>query len=291
MKRIVVCLLLSLLIGPRLQAQNAAKPELRTWKDATGQFSIEAVFVRVTGDQVVLQRTDKKELSIPLAKLSPADRQYVKTRLTPKPSGKKYISPALTAKVTWATGIIKSGRLPKKQITENSVYLDVPYRKQERLLCVPTCASMTLSYFKDPHVPRELKVLSRKQKYIPQKPFKDYTITLYKDLRVAMEQIGYSWKYINYKNTDEGFVAGITAIKENLQNKNPVLVDVAFESSHTFLIIGYDEAKELVYIRDSNIAKPGLRILSYQQLKSIWNGKGYGLDARPTLFTSRKPRK
>ena len=87
-KRLAILLLVALFVGSELQAQDAAKPELRTWKDSTGQFSIEATFVRVTGDQVVLQRTDKKEISLPLAKLSVADQQYVKARLTPAPSGK-----------------------------------------------------------------------------------------------------------------------------------------------------------------------------------------------------------
>ena len=81
MKRLLVCLpfvLLSVMpVGSQLQAQDAAKPSLRTWKDSTGQFSVEAVFVRVSGDQVVLQRKDKTEISVPLAKLSEADRKYV----------------------------------------------------------------------------------------------------------------------------------------------------------------------------------------------------------------------
>jgi hypothetical protein len=37
---------------------------------------------------VVLQGIDKKEISLPLAKLSVADQQYVRARLTPAPSGK-----------------------------------------------------------------------------------------------------------------------------------------------------------------------------------------------------------
>lgn len=50
---------------------------LRTWKDSSGQFSIEAVFVRVVGKQVVLRRGDKKEITLPVAKLSRSDQQYI----------------------------------------------------------------------------------------------------------------------------------------------------------------------------------------------------------------------
>ena len=61
----------------------------RTWKDSTGKFSIEAVFVRVVGKQVVLQRADnKKEITLPLAKLSLADQQYVRKLIpsVPRPA-------------------------------------------------------------------------------------------------------------------------------------------------------------------------------------------------------------
>ena len=82
-KKLAILLLAVLFVGSQLQAQDVAKPALRTWKDSTGQFSIQAAFVRVNGDNVVLQGIDKKEISLPLAKLSATDQQYVKARLTP----------------------------------------------------------------------------------------------------------------------------------------------------------------------------------------------------------------
>jgi hypothetical protein len=72
-----------------------SKPGLRTWKDLTGQFSFQATFVRVNGDLVVLQGIDKKEISLPLAKLSAADQQYVKSRLTSDASAKTSLPPSL----------------------------------------------------------------------------------------------------------------------------------------------------------------------------------------------------
>jgi hypothetical protein len=75
MKRQFICLLLMmgciLLVSFELQAQGALGGELRVWKDSTGQFSIEAVFVRFADDQVVLLRNDnKKEITFSLAKLT-----------------------------------------------------------------------------------------------------------------------------------------------------------------------------------------------------------------------------
>ena len=59
----------------------AQGPEpLRTWKDVTGSFTIQATFVKLTGDLVVLERPGKPEVSLPLAQLSAADQQYVRAR-------------------------------------------------------------------------------------------------------------------------------------------------------------------------------------------------------------------
>jgi hypothetical protein len=66
-------------------------------------------------------------------------------------------------------------------------------------------------------------------------------------------------------------------------------VDVALYRSHTFVIVGYDREQDQVFIRDPNLRAPGLRVLTLTQLEPIWNGRSYGVDARPALFTRRKP--
>ena len=98
-KRLAILLIAVLFVGSQLQAQDTDKPALRTWKDSTGQFSIRATFVRVSGDNVVLQDIDKKELSLPLAKLSAADQQYVKARLTSDSSASKTITNTIGMKL------------------------------------------------------------------------------------------------------------------------------------------------------------------------------------------------
>jgi sulfatase modifying factor 1 len=98
-KTFAILLLAVLFVGSALQAQDVAKPELRTWKDSTGQFRIQATFVRVNGDLVVLQGIDKKEISLPLAKLSAADQQYVKARLTSVSNATKTITNTIGMKL------------------------------------------------------------------------------------------------------------------------------------------------------------------------------------------------
>jgi hypothetical protein len=71
-------LILSTLLTCPLFAQT---PEpVRTWKDITGSFSIQATFVKLAGDLVVLEPSGKPELSLPLAQLSTIDQQYVRKR-------------------------------------------------------------------------------------------------------------------------------------------------------------------------------------------------------------------
>ncbi len=75
-------LLLACIVGlliPQTASCQDAEP-LRTWKDSTGSFSIQATFLKLSGDLVVLQRPDKQELSLPLSKLSKPDQQYARQR-------------------------------------------------------------------------------------------------------------------------------------------------------------------------------------------------------------------
>jgi len=52
----------------------------RTWTDATGKFSVTAELVEVRGDKVVLQRQNGKQVTVPVAKLSVEDRQFLTQR-------------------------------------------------------------------------------------------------------------------------------------------------------------------------------------------------------------------
>lgn len=71
----------------------------RTWRDAAGKFSIEAKLIDVQNDTVVrLQKTTGDTINVPLAKLSDADREYIKSRATsnsakPSDSDNPFASP------------------------------------------------------------------------------------------------------------------------------------------------------------------------------------------------------
>ncbi len=56
---------------------SAAAEEIRAWTDITGKYKIKAKFVGLSEGKVTLEREDGTELTIPLEKLSEADRKVV----------------------------------------------------------------------------------------------------------------------------------------------------------------------------------------------------------------------
>ncbi|MCA9119511.1 MAG: hypothetical protein H6822_11120 [Planctomycetaceae bacterium] len=48
-----------------------------TWWDATGKFTVEAIYLGLADGTVMLKRSDGRELSVPLDKLSELDREHV----------------------------------------------------------------------------------------------------------------------------------------------------------------------------------------------------------------------
>jgi hypothetical protein len=61
--------------------QTVAKATSRTWKDTTGKFSIEATFVSKNATSITLKKTDGKEVTLPIAKLSKEDQAWIKESL------------------------------------------------------------------------------------------------------------------------------------------------------------------------------------------------------------------
>jgi hypothetical protein len=63
---------------PLAQPAEIRSPlEFRTWRDATGSFSVEAKFLGIEADAAHLQKKNGDVIKVPVAKLSQADRDYV----------------------------------------------------------------------------------------------------------------------------------------------------------------------------------------------------------------------
>jgi hypothetical protein len=64
---------------PRKKSAAAAQ-QIRTWRDATGQHSIDAEYRGMTGTIVSLKKRDGTILKVPLERLSDEDQEWIKRR-------------------------------------------------------------------------------------------------------------------------------------------------------------------------------------------------------------------
>ena len=53
----------------------------RKWTDVTGSFSVEAELVAVKAGYALLKRADGSEVSVPILKLSAADRAFIRKKM------------------------------------------------------------------------------------------------------------------------------------------------------------------------------------------------------------------
>lgn len=71
--------------------------EERTWTDATGKFSVTAELEEVRGNKVLLRRQDGKQITVPLAKLSAEDQQFLTQHTAENPFQERQSLPVLKA--------------------------------------------------------------------------------------------------------------------------------------------------------------------------------------------------
>lgn len=70
----------SLLSAVCVATLSIATVEAREWTDASGRYRVEADLIAHSETEVVLQRSDGHLVAVPLAQLSEADEQYVKSK-------------------------------------------------------------------------------------------------------------------------------------------------------------------------------------------------------------------
>jgi len=68
-------------MAPRwLQVGHQQTSPVRTWSDSTGQFTIQAKLIGAANGEVRLKRPDGTAISVPLERLSDADKEFVETQ-------------------------------------------------------------------------------------------------------------------------------------------------------------------------------------------------------------------
>jgi uncharacterized protein YvpB len=154
-------------------------------------------------------------------------------------------------------------------IKAEGYYCDIQHIRQLPNLCVAASAQMVLAYYGKNIDQKDIK---RKADGVM---YKDndkrmFNTTLFTELIRGLKYFKINWEQKVY-GINNG-KSGLNFIINELKNKKPVLIDV---NGHTIVVNGYYEKKKLFIITDPNIESPGIRIISYLDLRRIWNSKGY----------------
>jgi hypothetical protein len=76
--RIILAMIVLFLAAPSQAQIVVTKPEERLWTDNTGKHQVKAKLLEIQTREIRLKRTDdQRELTMPIAKLSPADVKYI----------------------------------------------------------------------------------------------------------------------------------------------------------------------------------------------------------------------
>jgi outer membrane protein assembly factor BamB len=96
MKRLLLLMGLAVSGWALVTSFDLATAEERTWRDASGQYSVDAEFQGLAEGQVSLRKTTGEVIQIPLKKLSEADRRWVarnrRKSVAATPSGAQLVS-------------------------------------------------------------------------------------------------------------------------------------------------------------------------------------------------------
>ena len=120
-------LLLALLASP-VATRAAETATTRTWTDVSGKFSREAEFVKLEDGKVVLRAAGGKETSIPLEKLSPQDREWVREHTAGPAAAVEDGTPTVVGRVVFRG---------YKAINDDMVGLSKALRQQPLAVAVP----------------------------------------------------------------------------------------------------------------------------------------------------------
>jgi len=157
------------------------------------------------------------------------------------------------------------------RIKEESVSCELNHIRQGNNLCVCASAEMVLAYYGQNIDQKEIKRLAE-GKNLKDNDKSLYTATLFVELVRGLKKKGINWQTKSYEMNN--FNGGLKFIIAQIKCKNPVLVDTTLYGGHTVVISGYDEKAKKIIITDPNIESPGIRILSEEEFRKIWNSKG-----------------
>ena len=168
-------------------------------------------------------------------------------------------------------------------------FLPVPHLDQGWNLCGITATAVVLRYQGRPADPRTIK------RNAPNSPFG--TGTAWDKINLSLKKLyGFTWDLKTFPFDAKGAEEGLTLIRKELDEGNPVLIDVrgadAKGGAHTVTVVGYDRDTDSVYIQDTARFAPGVITMPKTEFIQRWNSQGFITNAtgevlRPLLLTGR----
>jgi ABC-type bacteriocin/lantibiotic exporter with double-glycine peptidase domain len=178
---------------------------------------------------------------------------------------------AAPAKIDLYQGLVPFDEVPAPVQSNDRVILAVPQRSQlMEPWCVTASVSMVLAYYGRDLSPAQVKQVAEDWKH---PALRNVWVTSWLDMQEGLKRIGEDWEIRTYPKTRAGFSKGMREIKRSLRRGRPVLIDVDLLTGHTFVVAGYDDRKEVVYIRDPLLKDGRMRVLSYATLLQDWHNR------------------
>jgi tetratricopeptide (TPR) repeat protein len=173
-------------------------------------------------------------------------------------------------------------------------YVEVDHIYQGWNNCGATSMAMFARHAGSDATPYSIKRLC------PQSPIG--TGTDWEHLIAAGTKLGQRWKLVTFTNDDAGFADGVKAVRDHLDQGQPVVIDFTVEKrengkvrkfGHTLLVVGYHAGLDQFVLKNPNQPSPGIQLMSAEQLKAKWYSAGYsqsakGRVARPLIVVAKR---
>lgn len=238
-------------IAPGFVRPGSSDTDLRTWTSQEGR-EVMAELVEVQEDVVVLVTLERERLTVPIARLSEGDRQYIARWIEHRSLG---------------IGFFEAGVFPGEGLPEKARIDGVEHVVQKENYCATASAEMILRFYGFDY---DQKFLAR----ISSEESRRGGGTSQRALLVALRNVGLDVAVLRpddrhaEKTAFENLLNGIRhAIVEN----RPVALSYRVSStSHMVVVVGYDDRRRSLYLLDPAGRGAPVRI-RYKEYEDVVN--------------------
>ncbi len=219
-------------ITPGFVRPGSSDTDHRTWTSSDGRKLL-AELVEAREEEVVLLTPAKESFTVPVSRLSAADRDYIARWLEHRSHG---------------IGYYQAGIFSREGLPESAHVRDVPHVRQRENYCATASAEMLLRFYGFDIDQRFLARISSEES-------RRGGGTGARALSVALRNIGLEVAILrpHEENPDETpFENLLNGIKRALAENRPVTMSyrTSGATSHMVVVVGYDDRRRSLYVLD-----------------------------------------